>query len=157
AKAAIRFLYKRCSADVTVECQASCAQLACSAVYTLSASNPLPFGWSRRRWYDGQSFIGIMPKNVDRDVLIGEGRTVTPMTDARIEAFLADVLALEGEDRDAIREGVHVALADCGQIFKAREVNRRMKDKAAHACYAFCCARIVEEIRRRKGTATAEY
>jgi hypothetical protein len=31
---------------------------------------------------------------------------VTPMTDARIEAFLADVLALEGENPDAVREGV---------------------------------------------------
>jgi hypothetical protein len=78
------------------------------------------------------------------------------MTDARIEAFLADVLALEGEDRDAIREA-DVALADCEQIFKAQEVNRRMKDKAAHACHALCRARIIEEIRRRKGTATAEY
>ena len=51
--------------------------------------------------------------------------------DERIEAFLADVLALEGENDNAIREGVRVALADCEQIFKAQEVNRRMKDKAA--------------------------
>ena len=50
------------------------------------------------------------------------------MSDARIEAFLADVLALEGENQDAIREGVHIALANCEQIFKAHEVNRRMKD-----------------------------
>ena len=47
------------------------------------------------------------------------------MTDARVEAFLADVLALEGENPDAIREGVHVALADCADIFKAKEVNRQ--------------------------------
>ena len=40
----------------------------------------------------------------------GSGRTVTPMTDARIEVFLADVLALEGENLEAIREGVHIAL-----------------------------------------------
>ena len=32
--------------------------------------------------------------------------------DERVEAFLADVLALEGEDVDAIREGVRGALAD---------------------------------------------
>ena len=87
----------------------------------------------------------------------GQGRTVTPMTDARIESFLADVLALEGEKPDAIREGVHVALGDCEEIFKAQEVNRRMKDKAAHACHALCRARIVEDMRRRKGTATAEH
>ena len=77
------------------------------------------------------------------------------MTDARIESFLADVLALEGENPDAIREGVHVALADCGQIFRAQEVNRRMKDKAAHACHMLCRARVVEEMQRRKGTLTA--
>jgi hypothetical protein len=32
--------------------------------------------------------------------------------DQRIEAFLADVLALAGENPDAIREGVRVALAE---------------------------------------------
>jgi hypothetical protein len=79
------------------------------------------------------------------------------MTDARVEAFLADILALEGENPNAIREGVHVALADCADIFKAQEVNRRMKDKAVHACHVLCRARVVEEIQRRKGTATAEH
>ena len=73
------------------------------------------------------------------------------MTDARIEAFLADVLAVEGENPDAIQDGTHVALADSEQIFKAPEVNRRMEDKAAHACHA----RIVYEMQRRRGTATA--
>ena len=82
---------------------------------------------------------------------------VTPMTDARIEAFLADVLALEGENPNAVREGVDVALIDCEQIFKAQEVNKRMKDKAAHACHALCRARIVEEMQRQKETATAEH
>jgi hypothetical protein len=72
------------------------------------------------------------------------------MSDARIEAFLADVLALEGENQHAIREGVQVALADCEQIFKAQEVNRRMKEKAAHASHALCGARVVEEMQRRK-------
>jgi hypothetical protein len=68
----------------------------------------------------------------------------------RHEAFLADVLALEGENENAIREGVRMALADYEQIFRAQEVTRRMKDKAAHACHALCRARVVE-IRRRKG------
>jgi hypothetical protein len=79
------------------------------------------------------------------------------MSDARIEAFLADVLALEGENPEAIRDGVHIALADCGQIYRAQEANRRMKDKAAHACHALCRARIVEEMQRRNGTATAAH
>ena len=40
--------------------------------------------------------------------------------DRRIEAFLADVLALAGKNPDAIREGVRVALADCEAIFRAQ-------------------------------------
>jgi hypothetical protein len=43
--------------------------------------------------------------------------------------FLADVLALEGEDANAIRQGVRVALADYAQLFRAQEVNKRMSDR----------------------------
>jgi hypothetical protein len=77
--------------------------------------------------------------------------------DERVKAFLADVLALKGEDANAIREGVRVALADYEQQFRAQEVNKRMKGKAAHACHALCRARVVEEIRLRKGTPTTEH
>jgi hypothetical protein len=77
--------------------------------------------------------------------------------DERVEAFLADVLALEGEDANAIREVVRAALTDYEKLFRAQEVNRRMKEKAAHACHALCRARVVEEIRLHKGTATAEH
>jgi hypothetical protein len=45
--------------------------------------------------------------------------------DQRIEAFLADVLALAGEDLDAVREGVRVALASCEALFRVREPNNR--------------------------------
>ena len=54
------------------------------------------------------------------------------MTDSRVKGFLADVLALEGENANAIREGDRFALTDCESIYKAREANRRMKEKAAH-------------------------
>jgi hypothetical protein len=77
--------------------------------------------------------------------------------DERVEALLADILALEGEDPNVIREGVRGALADCEQLFRAQEVNKRMKDKAAHACHALFRARLVEEARLRKGTSTAEH
>lgn len=77
--------------------------------------------------------------------------------DERVEAFLADILALEGEDANTIREGVRVALADYEQLFRAQEVNKRMKDKAAHACHALFRTRLVEEMRLRKGTPTAEH
>src|SRR5262249_26174069 len=75
--------------------------------------------------------------------------------DERVEAFLADVLALEGEEANAMREGVRGALAD--YEFRAQEVNKRMKEKAAHACHALCRARVVEEIRLRKGTPTEQH
>jgi len=76
--------------------------------------------------------------------------------DERIEAFLADVLALEGEEANTIRQGVRGALADYEQLFRAQEVNKRIKEKAAHACHALCRARVVEETGLRKGTPTAE-
>ena len=83
---------------------------------------------------------------------------VTPMSDARIESLLADVLALEGESPEAIRDGVHIALTDCGEIYRAQEVNRRMKDKAVHACHALCRARILEEMQRiGRGRRPAEH
>ena len=72
--------------------------------------------------------------------------------DQRIEAFLADVLALAGKDLDAIREGVRVALADCEAIFRAQEPKKRMRDQPAHACRALCRARVAEELQRRRGT-----
>jgi hypothetical protein len=77
--------------------------------------------------------------------------------DQRIESFLADVLALAGENPDAIREGVRVTLADCEAIFRAQETHKRMKEKAAHACHALCRARVVEEMQRRRGTRIAEH
>jgi hypothetical protein len=48
-------------------------------------------------------------------VVIGERQAVKPM-DERIEAFLADVLALEIEDENAIREGVRVALGSAKEV-----------------------------------------
>ena len=77
--------------------------------------------------------------------------------DRRIEAFLADVLALAGKDLDAIREGVRVALADCEAIFRAQEPNKRMRDQAAPACRALCSARVAEELQRRRGTRIGEH
>jgi hypothetical protein len=77
--------------------------------------------------------------------------------DQRIESFLGDVLALAGEDLDAIREGVRVALASCEALFRVREPNKRMKDKAAHACRALCRASVAEELQRGRGTRIAAH
>jgi hypothetical protein len=43
------------------------------------------------------------------------------MMDERVEAFLPDILALEGEDVNAIREGVRGALADYEQLVRAQD------------------------------------
>jgi hypothetical protein len=77
--------------------------------------------------------------------------------DEHIEAFLKDVLALEGEIWRLVREGVLRHLAICEKQFRDAETNRRMKDRAAQACRTLCRARVAEEMRRRKGTSTAEH
>ena len=71
-------------------------------------------------------------------------------------SFLTDVLALAGEDPDAVREGVRVALADCEAIFRVREDNKRMKDQAARVCRALCRTRVVAEMHQRRGTRLAD-
>ena len=74
-----------------------------------------------------------------------------------IESFLADVLALEGEKPETIRQGVRTALTDCEAIYRSQEANRRMKEKAVQASHSLCRARVVEEMRRRRGTPTADH
>jgi hypothetical protein len=51
--------------------------------------------------------------------------------DRRIESFLGDVLALAGEEPNAVREGVRVALAKGEAIFRLQEPKKRMRDQAA--------------------------
>ena len=68
--------------------------------------------------------------------------------DQRIEAFPADVLALAGEDLDAIGEGVRVALAVRGDL-PAAGAEEAHEGQAAHACRALCRARVAEELQRR--------
>jgi hypothetical protein len=77
--------------------------------------------------------------------------------DERIEAFLHDVLALEGEISSLIGEGVRRRLAVYERQFRDDEPAKRMKDTAARACRGLCRARVLEEMRRRKGTSTAEH
>jgi hypothetical protein len=64
--------------------------------------------------------------------------------DERIEGFLRDVLALEGEHSNLVRESVRAFLANYERQFRNAETNKRMKDKAAHACDMLCRARVVE-------------
>ena len=75
--------------------------------------------------------------------------------DKRIEAFLRDVLALEGKHSNLVREGVRTRLAKCERQFRKDEENERMKNRAAEMCDRLCRARIVEEMQQRRGTLTA--
>jgi hypothetical protein len=77
--------------------------------------------------------------------------------DQRIESFLGEVLALVGEEPDAVRDGVRVALAKCEAIFRLQEPKKRMRDQAAHACRALCRTRVVAEMYQRRGTPIAEH
>ena len=87
---------------------------------------------------------------------LGGGNARKPM-DERIETFLTEVLVLEGEISNLLREGVRRQLAICAKQFRDAEPNKRMKERAAQACRTLCRARVAEEIRRRKGTSTAEH
>jgi len=77
--------------------------------------------------------------------------------DQRIESSLADVLALAGEEPEAVRQGVRIALADCEASFRAREENKRMRDQATRVSRALCRARVVAEMYQRRGTQVAEH
>ena len=77
--------------------------------------------------------------------------------DHRVEAFLRDVLALEGENYVDVRRGVRHRLTGCEKLFRDTEPDEQMKEKAAHSCRAFCRARVLEDIPRHKRTETAEH
>jgi hypothetical protein len=77
--------------------------------------------------------------------------------DDRVEAFLRDVLALEGENSIDVRRGVRHRLAGCEKLFRDAEPGEQMKEKAAQSCRALCRARVLEEIPRQKRTRTAEH
>lgn len=64
--------------------------------------------------------------------------------DERIEAFLRDVLSLEGENSNTVRVGVRKHLENCTKLYPDAE----------RAQYR---ERVVEEMKRQKGTATAEH
>lgn len=75
--------------------------------------------------------------------------------DKRIEAFLGDILALEGKHSNLVREGVRNSLAKYEKLFRNAEANESMKDKAAEACDRLCRARVVDEMQQSRGTLTA--
>jgi hypothetical protein len=77
--------------------------------------------------------------------------------DQRIELFLTDILALAGENPEAVQEGARVALADCEAIFRVREDNKRMKDQASRVCRSLWRTRVVAEMHQRRGSRLADH
>jgi hypothetical protein len=74
----------------------------------------------------------------------------------RIEAFLADVLALAGENPGRSAGGCG-SPSPSARRFRLQEPKNRMRDQAARACRALCRARVAEELQRRRGTRIAEH
>src|SRR6185437_14542762 len=83
------------------------------------------------------SFCGGITAKLSSPILLALEVTM----DERIELFLADVLALEGETPETIRQGVRTALTDCETIYRSQKANRRMKEKAVQASHSLCRAR----------------
>jgi hypothetical protein len=52
---------------------------------------------------------------------------------------------------------MRIALADCEQNFRKHEMDNFRKDESARQCRELCRDRVVEEIKRRGGTSTAEH
>jgi hypothetical protein len=77
--------------------------------------------------------------------------------DRRIESFLGDVLALAGEESDAVREGVRVALAKCEAIFRLQEPKKRLTatfGPSKRPTFASSSATAVSGLEWRKGFTT---
>jgi hypothetical protein len=76
--------------------------------------------------------------------------------DERLDAFLNDVLALEGGDSNMIREGVRIHLAVYEKQFWDAEPDKSKRNEAAQNCRDLCRKRVVEEMERFEGTPTAD-
>ena|SRR5271154_1083249 len=72
------------------------------------------------------------------------------------DAFLNEVLALEGEDSNMIREGVRIHLAVYEKQFWNAEPDKSKRNEAAQKCRDLCGKRVVEGIGRFEGTLTAD-
>jgi hypothetical protein len=71
------------------------------------------------------------------------------------DGFLRDVLALEGENSDLVREAVRVHLANYEGQGRNAEKTKRRRDRAVHTFEMQCRTRVIEAIQQNKGTLTA--
>ena len=74
--------------------------------------------------------------------------------DERIEAFMKDVLSLEGENSNAVREGVRHYMADYEKQVRIAETDTRKMVPASERFRKLCRDRVIEEIQRRTAIST---
>jgi hypothetical protein len=79
------------------------------------------------------------------------------MEDTVGDAFLKDVLALEGNTPSEIRQGVRIHLAEYEEQARSADTDHRLKDQAAKACRELCRDAVVKEKTKLAVTRTAEH
>lgn len=72
--------------------------------------------------------------------------------DERIEAFLRDILLLQGRGPELVLDEIKRHLTNYEKRFRDAERKKGMKDRAVQACRALIRARLLDEARLRKGT-----
>ena len=77
--------------------------------------------------------------------------------DERIEAFLKDVVDLEGVDANTVHEGVRAYLAVYEDMVRDGEPERDKRDEAARSWRKLCRERVAKEVMNHKGTPMAEH
>jgi hypothetical protein len=74
--------------------------------------------------------------------------------DDGIEAFVKDVLALEGQNSNVVRESVRHHLAVCEAQFRDAEPDAHKKGAAAERFRRLSRDRVIEEIQQRSAIST---
>ena len=77
--------------------------------------------------------------------------------DERIEAFLKDVIDLEGVDLNTVREGVRAYLAVYEDMVRDGEPERDKRDQAAKSWRKLCREQVAKEVMNYEGTPMAEH
>ena len=74
--------------------------------------------------------------------------------DERIEAFMKDVLGLEGEDSNVVREGVRRYMAAYEKQVRVAETEARKMVPAAQRFRELCRDRVIQEIQQQTAKST---
>jgi hypothetical protein len=77
--------------------------------------------------------------------------------DERIEAFIKDVLGLEGKNSNEVRECVRCYMAEYEKQVRIAETDTRKMVPAAQRFRELCRDRVIEEIQRRTAISTIEH